>query len=279
MSVEIFNMENYNRVVVEEMENFKVIECQKDTSVAPENATREYFMGQMHVRRRQIVIELDDDHSAILQSGAMQWIVGDVEATTGIKGVGDFFGKKIKGSLTNETTIKPEYRGNGVIVLEPTYKYIILQDIGDWSKDGGMVMEDGMFLACDGDIENKVAMRKSISSAALGNEGLFNLYLKGDGVAALESNVPQDELIEVYLDDDVLKLDGNFAICWSKSLNFTVERSSKSLAGSAMNGEGLLNVYRGTGRVLLSPVALTDCLYHSTHNPTPPGQPPRHEGR
>ena len=55
--------------------------------------------------------------------------------------------------------------------------------------------------------------------------------------------------------DDVLKVDSNFAIAWSNSLQFTVERSSKSLIGSAASGEGLVNVYRGTGKVLLAPVA------------------------
>ena len=37
-------------------------------------------------------------------------------------------------------------------------------------------------------------------------------------------------------------------------LDFTVERSGKTLVGSAASGEGLVNVYRGTGRVLLAPV-------------------------
>ena len=46
----------------------------------------------------------------------------------------------------------------------------------------------------------------------------------------------------------------NFVIAWSGSLNFTVERSGKSLIGSAASGEGLVNVYRGTGKVLMAPV-------------------------
>ena len=62
-----------------------------------------------------------------------------------------------------------------------------------------------------------------------------------------------DELIEFDLKDDELKIDGNMAIAWSDSLKFTVERSSKSLVGSAVSGEGLVNVYRGTGRVLMAP--------------------------
>ena len=71
----------------------------------------------------------------------------------------------------------------------------------------------------------------------------------------LESPVPASELAVVDLEGDELKVDGNFAIAWSESLEFTAERSGKSLVGSAVSGEGLVNVYRGRGRVLLSPVA------------------------
>ena len=88
-----------------------------------------------------------------------------------------------------------------------------------------------------------------------GNEGLFNLGLEGSGVVALESPVPASELVVVDFDGDELKVDGNFAIAWTEALSFTVERSGKSLVGSAVSGEGLVNVYRGRGRVLLSPVA------------------------
>ena len=67
--------------------------------------------------------------------------------------------------------------------------------------------------------------------------------------------MPKMELIEFELNNETIKIDGSMAIAWSPSLNFTVERSSKSLAGSMVNKEGLLNVYRGTGMILMSPVA------------------------
>ena len=79
------------------------------------------------------------------------------------------------------------------------------------------------------------------------------------------SNVPEDELIEVILENDELKIDGNLAVCWSSNLEFTVERSTKTLVGSAVSGEGLVNVYRGTGRVLMCPVAPTTSLFESTN--------------
>lgn len=260
----IEHLQNENRKYAKSIENFHVLEYVQDASVSPMNAMNEYFMSKMNVRRRQVVIDIDKDHSAVIQAGAMQWMGGNVQATSGVKGIGDFLGKAFKGAVTKETTVKPEYVGEGCLVLEPTYKYIILADIGKWGP-AGMTIEDGMFLACDANVKSKVVARKNLSSAVLGSEGLFNLSLQGNGVAALESNVPEDELIEVILENDELKIDGNLAVCWSSNLEFTVERSTKTLVGSAVSGEGLVNVYRGTGRVLMCPVAPTTSLSESTN--------------
>ena len=262
--MKIVNLENENRKFVKTVNNFHVLEYIQDASVSPMNAQTEYFMSQMNVRRRQIVIELDKEHSAIIQAGAMQWMGGDIQATTGVKGIGDLFGKALKGAVTKETAIKPEYVGNGYLVLEPTYKYILLKDSSEWGSSG-MTIEDGMFLACDSHVQNKIVARKNVSSAVLGGEGFFNLSLHGTGTVALESNVPEEELIEVILEDDELKIDGNLAVCWSSDLDFTVERTTKTLVGSAVSGEGLVNVYRGTGRVLMSPVAPTSSLFEATN--------------
>ena len=96
----IKNLENNARKYVSSLGNFHVLEYQSDASVAPENARNEYFMSKMGVRRRQIVIELNGKESAIIQAGSMQWMAGHVKATTGIKGVGDFVGKMVKGAIT-----------------------------------------------------------------------------------------------------------------------------------------------------------------------------------
>lgn len=237
--------------VLKTLGTFTVVEYIRDLSVSASNAMSSYYASQMNVRRRQVMCDLSKAN-VTLQAGAMQWMLGNVNATTGIKGVGDFLGKAVRGSVTGESAIKPEYEGTGVLVLEPTYKHIILLDVDDWN--GSIVLDDGMFLACEATLKHKAVMRSNISSAVAGNEGLFNLGIQGKGVLCLESPCPEEELIEITLEDDVLKVDGNFAVAWSGSLNFTVERSGKSLIGSAASGEGLVNVYRGTGKVLLAPV-------------------------
>ncbi len=259
----IRNFENEDRKFVENMGNFHVLEYMQDSSVSPANAMTEFYMSKMGVHRRQVAIELDGSNSAIIQAGAMQWTAGKIEATTGVKGVGDLLGKMVKGAVTKESAVKPEYVGNGWLVLEPTYKYIILVDVASWGT--GITIEDGLFYACSGTVKNSVVSRKNPSSAALGGEGLFNLSLSGSGIVALESNVPYKELIEVELNNDTLKIDGDLAVCWSSNLDFTVEKSTKTILGSAVSGEGLVIVYRGTGKVLMSPVAPTDSLFASTH--------------
>lgn len=234
-----------------ELGPFKVIEYLRDLSVMPSDAMLAYYCNEMNVRKRQVICDLSKS-SVTLQAGAMQWMAGDVRSTTGVKGVGDLFSKALRGSVTGESAIKPEYVGSGTLVLEPTYKHILLIDVAQWN--GSIVLDDGLFLACESKMKHKAVMRSNFSSAAAGNEGLFNLGIQGNGIVCLESNCPKEELIEITLENDVLKVDGNNAIAWSSSLEFTVERSGKSLIGSAASGEGLVNVYRGTGKVLLAPV-------------------------
>ena len=255
-------MSNPNLNVVEKVEGMRVIEYARDLSVTPSTAITAYFANEMNVRKRQLFIELKDN-AYTLSAGTMQWTAGDVTVESGIKGVGDFLGKAMKGVVTKESVVKPVYKGNGVIMLEPTYKHILLEDISTWK--GGIVLDDGLFLACEDRVKQCVTMRSNLSSAVLGNEGFFNLSLAGNGVAVLESNVPEDELIEINLNNGELKIDGRQAVCWSTSLDFTVEKSTKSLIGSAISNEGFLNVYRGTGKVLMSPVAPTDSLAAATN--------------
>lgn len=246
-------MDNDDVKTLDQKDPFSVIEYQRDLSVTPGSAINAYYCAQMNVRKRQLVCDMSRSAGVTVQAGAMQWMLGDVNATTGVKGVGDLLSKAVRGKASGESVIKPEYTGSGILVLEPTYKHLILLDASDWN--GAVVLDDGLFLACDSSLQHKAVMRSNVSSALAGGEGLFNLSLNGRGIFCIESDCPMEELIEITLQDDVLKVDGNYAIAWSASLNFTVERSGKSLIGSAASGEGLVNVYRGTGKVLMMPTA------------------------
>ena len=261
-------LNNENIEVVDKKEGMRVLEYVTDLSVSPSSAVTSYFAHKMNVRKRQVLIEINDNEYTV-SAGAMQWTLGNVEVTSDVKGVGDLLGKAIKGAVTKEAAVKPKYKGKGILMLEPTYRHIILEDLAEWPT--GIVLDDGMFLACESTVQQNVVMRSNLSSAVFGNEGLFNLKLEGNGIVALESFVPRDELIEITLENDVLKVDGNFAVAWSGSLEFTVEKSTKSLIGSGLSGEGLVNVYRGSGKVLLAPVNGQAMAQRTGNNPPPTG--------
>lgn len=231
---------------------FSVLEYERDLSVSPENAEIAYFASQMNVRKRQLIASLTEDMGVVIQAGAMQMMAGRIRATTDIKGAGDLVKKLVGSAVTKETAIKPHYIGEGYLVLEPTFRYILLEDLSEWEDE--MVIEDGMFLACEETVKMKVTARSTISSVVFGKEGLFNTTLFGPGIVALESPVPADELIVIDLEDDEIRIDGDMAIAWSYGLKFTVERTTPTLIGSAASKEGFVNVYRGTGRVLMAPV-------------------------
>ena len=257
MAITVSNWINENRKVISELGMFKVVEHQKDLSVSVGGAVSAYYASMMNARLRQVEITLDGSNTVKTQAGAMQMMIGNVSMETGVKSAKGFLGSMVKAAVTNESAVKPEYSGNGQVILEPTYKHIILQDVSDWGKDG-LVIEDGMFLASEGGVVHKVVENtQSFGTALVSGEGLYNLCFTGSGVVALESYVPFEELVVYDLQNDVLKVDGSMAVCWSGSLQFNVEKVTKGFFGSMASGEGLVNVYRGTGKVWVSPVAGT----------------------
>lgn len=244
-----------NAYVKNEHNGMQVIEYKKDMSVSTATSKMQYYMSKMNVNKRQVLLNLNGN-SYTIQAGAMQWMSGNVQMQTGVSGVGNFLGKLASAAVTKESAVKPVYSGYGQMMLEPTYRHIILTDLSQWG--GQMVLDDGLFLACESHIQQKVVARKSVTSAVFGGEGLFNLSLVGQqGAVALESIVPFEEIIQIDLNNDTMKIDGNMAIAWSGSLEFSTETATKGLINSAISKEGFVNVYRGTGRIWLAPVMAT----------------------
>ena len=65
--------------------------------------------------------------------------------------------------------------------------------------------------------------------------------------------VPRSEIIEMNLQDETLQVDGSFALLRTGDVVFTVEKASNSYVGAVTSGEGLLQTFRGTGKVWVAP--------------------------
>ena len=205
-------------------------------------------MREADIKLRQVRIILEN--SAVnLEKGALSYMRGPIEIKNKVGGPLGFGKKLFSSKVTGESAFKPRYEGTGDIFLEPSFGHYALIEL----EDDEIIFDDGLFYACESSVEISAHMNKSVSSMVLGNEGIFQTKLSGSGIAVLEIPVPEEEIFKCKINNDVLKVDGNFAILRTGDIEFTVEKSSKSLVSTATGGEGLLNVFRGTGEVWLIP--------------------------
>lgn len=240
-NVSVIDTTEYEGMKVEVLE-YNKLQGSTDTSAAMDM----YFMEQQNIKARQVAIYLNNDKVKV-EPGAMSYFKGNLEIVSGVT-PGKLIGKMFSAAVTGESVAQPEYKGTGTVVLEPSFNHFLVLKI-----DGEVIVDKGMFYCAQGGVQVKPVSVKTISSAFAGGEGIFQISLKGKGIVVLESRVPVSEIDEIHLDNETLKVDGNFAILRSGNINFTVERSAKTLIGSAVSGEGLVNVYRGTGTVWLAP--------------------------
>jgi len=226
----------------------EVMEYQKLLGSTNTNAAIDlYYMEKQNMRCRQIAIYLQNDMVTI-EPGAMSYFRGDIEMVSGVT-AGNALGRLLSGAVTGEKAAQPEYRGTGLLVLEPSFRHFLLLQL----EKESVIVDKGMFYCAQGGVTVQPVAQRSLSAALGGGEGIFQLQLSGSGLVVLESPVPSCEIDIMDLHNETLKVDGNFSILRDASLSFTVERSAKTLIGSAVSGEGLVNVYRGSGTVWLAP--------------------------
>jgi uncharacterized protein (AIM24 family) len=208
-----------------------------------------WFMNEANIRCRQIALYLLNAGVKV-EAGAMSYFQGPLQMTTGIDSMGKAVSQMFTGKLTGEKIVMPEYTGSGILVLEPSFKHFIVMEL----KQGeSIVCDKGMFFAASKSINIQPCFAGNVSGSVLGGEGIFQQQITGPGMIILESPVPECEINRVVLNNDILRVDGNFALLRTGNISMSVERSGKTLVGSAMSGEGLVNVFRGTGEVWIAP--------------------------
>ncbi len=211
-------------------------------------AQQVYFMEKQNIRVRQIALYLRNE-KVVIEKGAMSYFQGNIEMVSGVT-LGSALGRFVRGAVTGEQMAQPEYTGSGLLVLEPSFQHFLVLKL---EPQESIIVDDGMFYCAQGSVAVRAVAQKTFSSAIAGGESIFQQQLTGPGLVILESIVPMEEIDIIDLHHDTLKVDGNFAVLRSATLDFTVERSAKTLIGSAVSGEGLVNVYRGSGQVWLAP--------------------------
>lgn len=183
------------------------------------------------------------DETIRAESGAMHYMRGQIALETKMPSAAGF----LKSMVTQENIFRPTYTGTGEVYFGPPSfgEYTVLT----LAKES-WVLDKGAYVASDGGIEVGVFRNKAFAGLVSG-EGFFQTKVDGTGSVVVFSQGP---LEVVDLVNDKLTVDGSFAVARQAHLDFSIQRATKSLFGSAASGEGLVSVIQGTGRVYLAPV-------------------------
>ncbi|MCP3942538.1 MAG: AIM24 family protein [Desulfobacteraceae bacterium] len=237
---------NWKMILVETVEQAKLTGARSGYG-----AQRIFYMDQSGVRLKNIKITLKKG-SVKLESGALYFMKGKIDVQT--KAAKGFLKNLGSSMLSGEKLFKATYSGQGEIWLEPSFGHFMLLEL----DNDEIIVDKGMFYACESTLEVSAVIQKNISSAIFGGEGFFQTIIKGTGIAILSSPVPIEEVLVYHLEDEEVKVDGNFAILRRGAIEFKVEMITKGIIGSWASGEGLLQTFKGTGEVWLAP---TQAIY------------------
>ena len=227
---------------------------------------RLYALNRAGARLRQLRVRLADD-AVRTEPGALQFLKGHIqmESTTGAGGgLGGLMRGALAAARTGETVFKPLYRGRGELYLEPTFGHVWLAQLGREALGGAaaggealgattVYADQGLFYCCEDAVQVSAHKVESFSARFAGGEGRYQTELTGSGLVAFRIPVPRSEVVAVDLTDETLQVDGSFALLRTGDVRFTVERAGGSVADAVTSGEGLLQTFRGTGRVWLAP--------------------------
>ena len=191
---------------------------------------------------RFVEVTLQND-AVRTEAGAMRYYRGDIDMESQSSGgIAGFF----KAAMSGETFHKPVYRGTGTLVLEPSFSDYFLLDL----QGEAFILDQGAYWASDMGVTIS-AERNQAANALLSGEGWYQTKAEGTGTVVVVAPGPVERL---DLKNELLVVDGSFAVARSASLSFQVSRSTKSIWGSMTSGEGLVNRISGTGTVYLAPV-------------------------
>lgn len=177
------------------------------------------------------------------ESGGMYYMQGNLEMEANLPSAGGF----LKSMVTKEAAVKPVIRGTGTVWFEPTFGNFTIMEL----KGDEWILDKGAYYASEMGVEIGSFTNKSMSGLFSG-EGFFQTKVNGHGKVVILSNGP---LETIELNNGKLVVDGSIAVARQASVQLTVAKASKGIFGSMISGEGIVNTFTGTGKILIAPAA------------------------
>ena len=220
---------------------FTILQFNKDLSLMPYEVELAHYCNSMDIRRKQVICELKSSDVCI-QSKTVHWHIGIVKLLADFPKIGGY-------------SVKPEFTGEGLITLIPTFRFPIIISMSDW--ESGVMLDDSLFLACERRVVRRMTLCRRLPAVSESKYGIYNICLSGEGFAVIDSPCPEEELVEIILDDDEVTIESTLVVAWSATLECIPEYST------IISSENTVYTYRGKGRVLMLPYNGT--YYHSSY--------------
>ncbi|WP_372649050.1 AIM24 family protein [Draconibacterium sp.] len=207
-------------------------------------------------RERLNMVKVDLENASFrYEAGAMHYMQGTLELQSNIPRMGKFF----KSMITKEKVVKPVITGTGTVFLTPSFGEFTILEL----QNDEWILDQGAYYASELEIEIGAYTNRAIS-AMFSGEKWFQTVVAGTGKVVINSAGP---LEEVELVNDKLVVDGNFAVARTSGIDLKVTKATRGIFSTVLSGEGLVNTFSGTGKVLIAPVDnYFNTLIHTVRN-------------
>ena len=215
----------------------------------PDVAAVAFYAQQMGLRLRQLRITLQGG-GAVVEPGMLQFSRGAITTNTSARGAWGMLKRLLQQRLNNESVFRTTFHGQGEIYTEPTFDHYLLTRIQPGEE---AVVDDGRYVASEDGVDTSLAVKKSLSSVFLSKDDVVRTRISGNGWCVVQSPVAASDILRVELNNEELRVDGDIVVFRRGTIEQRVEIATKSMVGLVTSGEGLVNVYHGTGQVWLAP--------------------------
>lgn len=193
-----------------------------------------------------VEFQLEKDESIRIEPGCM--VYKDASINLSGKVNGGFLsaiGKAFLGGESFFTSVASTKQGGRIAIAPKGFGNIKIINV---SKGNHWYINDGSFLACNTSVDYSCTRQKRILNSIFGGTGgFFILKSKGEGELLVSGF---GDLVEIDLDgSQPFQIDNGHVVCWEETLDYKMEMAS-GLFGFK-SGEGLLNSFRGKGKVII----------------------------
>ncbi len=188
---------------------------------------------------RQVCIDINDE-TVRAARGALSNMSGQIDFTPRLPGIGD----AIRSVFTNESRIRPFYRGTGTINLQPSLRGFHTMQVREGDH---WILEPGVYWASEGSVSLGVH-REPFWAGLWAGDGLlvWKTVLGGHGQVVINAPGPVEE-VEV---DGALDVQGRLVLGRTSGLRFQSIRSAR-FPRNFISGQTRLRRFRGRGKALV----------------------------